>query len=205
MFGLLRNFIHFGGYRLPLLRSRCLWTCPSSLLPSTQTWLRTQQQMEQRASLGSISWGTHLLQTRYTYYTDQVLLFFLCLFQNLEGKMWCAFAHCTAQVRWAQITHDWMERLWKTPDGGKLGFYFHNKSFFCLWLTHKHKVWRLSPLRDWTTLRCRRHGSEALAVLFHTYIEYNQNLAFLAGRMLSLACAPCPRRSWLILADSRSD
>jgi len=25
------------------------------------------------------------------------------------------------QVRWAQITHDWMERLWKTPNGGKLG------------------------------------------------------------------------------------
>jgi len=25
------------------------------------------------------------------------------------------------QVRWAQITHDWMEQLWKTPDGGKLG------------------------------------------------------------------------------------
>ena len=30
----------------------------------------------------------------------------------------------TVQVRWAQITHDWMERLWKTPDGGKLGLIF---------------------------------------------------------------------------------
>lgn len=25
------------------------------------------------------------------------------------------------QVRWAQVTHDWLENLWKTPQGGKLG------------------------------------------------------------------------------------
>ena len=24
-------------------------------------------------------------------------------------------------MRWAQITHDWLENLWKTPLGGKLG------------------------------------------------------------------------------------
>ena len=35
------------------------------------------------------------------------------------------------QVRWAQITHDWMEQLWKTPDGGKLGSIFTN-FFICL-------------------------------------------------------------------------
>ena len=63
-------------------------------------------------------------------------------------------------MRWAQLTHDWMERLWKTPDGGKLGLIF----FSLQMMTNLKQDWRLSPLRDLTTLQCHHPGSEALAV-----------------------------------------